>query len=127
MNREEEEEEEGQRRGGIAKWWLASDLHIAYAGVPRHIVADDEVAQQASCANLGLLDDARVKGHAPHAALPLHTGGHWELRLGWERQGVHWILTFDPTVLKIVANHCKNCDNNHKLYYLNYFWYCYYY
>lgn len=77
------------RMGGVsAEWWPASDLHVAYAGVPLHVVADDEVAQQAGCADLGLLDDAGVKGHSPHVALLLHNGGHGELRLGWKRQEV---------------------------------------
>lgn len=60
----------------------ASDLHVAYVGVLLHVVADDEVAQQAGCADLGLLHDAGVKGHSPHAALLLHAGGHGDLWLG---------------------------------------------
>lgn len=83
------------RRGGIsAKRWPASYLHVAHTGVPLHVVADDEVAQQASCADLGLLDDAGVKGHSPHAALLLHSRGHRELRFGWDRQEVLEKLTF---------------------------------
>lgn len=87
---------EGRRRRGriSAKWWPVSDLDVAYAGVPLHVVADDEVAQQAGCADLGLLDDVGVKGHSPHAAHLLHTGGHGELRFGWERQEVIEKLTF---------------------------------
>lgn len=67
----------------ILKKVRPSHLDVADAHVSLHIVADDEVSQEAAGADLRLLDDVWAEGDAAHVLFSFDHRGDRKLRFGW--------------------------------------------
>lgn len=67
----------------ILKKVRPSHLDVADAHVSLHVVADDEVSQEAAGADLRLLDDVGAEGDVAHVLFSFDHCGDRKLRFGW--------------------------------------------
>lgn len=69
----------------ISKLWcrqkVEAHLNVSYPQVSLHVIADDEVSQQAAGADLGLLDDVGAEGDPVDVLLLFDHGGDGRLEL----------------------------------------------